>query len=608
MTSQIRKTDVSLEGLLNVLGENLYSTPIVAIRELIQNAHDACVRRRVEANWRGLPTIHISTDSARAVITISDNGSGLTKQEIISYLATIGDGYTRKMRHDQKNQDAIGYFGLGFLSVFVVADRVEFITTSFQDNQAGWRYASKDGQRYTLDAVKPRDTGSSVVLHLKDDYSLLADSDFINDIVKKYCCLLDIDILINASTQAANRIEIPWKLPADTPAVRKKKAGLSFASLFDSHFEPILTIPIEPNDACPVHGIIWIQDGSFYVNSDNRIASVFIRSMHITDDAKDLLPAWAGFAGCVIDTPMLTPTASRETIQLNDAFNTLQNHIKNTLITALADIANKKDANWRRIMARHNDNLLGAAVSDETLFDAMQHQLTLPTSEGELMVSEILQHNKPNTSAPDNSGDTEQKTIYMTLEINNSHESLIFKSLGIPVVYGFRYAVGAFCKRLKQKSGIKTVVLGSSDATDAIFPEADIDATSKALLLAHFADSHSKTIISAFEPDCLPLIIAPDQDALLKKRIESDRMDKLVGSAALMMARQFTETLDVACEYYQYINYNNPLIRQFPGYDKNKQQTVANLIKTIASLLGSAEQQHNITLFESLNRDLQQLL
>lgn len=113
MTASLQKTKVDFAGLMRVLGEALYSTPHVAIRELVQNAYDSCTRRALEAADRFEPAIAVTV--APGVLTITDNGAGLTAEEIHSYLATVGAGYTRALR-EQGAKGLIGYFGLGFLS------------------------------------------------------------------------------------------------------------------------------------------------------------------------------------------------------------------------------------------------------------------------------------------------------------------------------------------------------------------------------------------------------------------------------------------------------------------------------------------------------------
>src|SRR5262245_19737070 len=97
-TPEILATQVDLFGLMTVLGEHLYSTPFVALRELVQNAHDSCVRRRLEATGEFVPEIRVTTDATAGTLSVADSGAGLTRDEIVRYLATIGAGYTRKLR------------------------------------------------------------------------------------------------------------------------------------------------------------------------------------------------------------------------------------------------------------------------------------------------------------------------------------------------------------------------------------------------------------------------------------------------------------------------------------------------------------------------------
>ena len=124
------KFDLHLPGLLKVLAEHLYSSKKVGVRELIQNAHDSCVRRRSRPASRDYrPRIDVASTPAKRILTIRDNGNGLTEEEIRTYLATIGRGYTRELRErlslysPEEAAELIGQFGLGFLSAFLLASR-----------------------------------------------------------------------------------------------------------------------------------------------------------------------------------------------------------------------------------------------------------------------------------------------------------------------------------------------------------------------------------------------------------------------------------------------------------------------------------------------------
>lgn len=596
--NQILSTDVNLKGLLDVLGENLYSTPVVCIRELIQNAHDACVRRKSEANWQEQAEVKIKLDSNRNTLTIEDNGSGLTQYEITQYLATIGSGYTRVMRNKTQDEEAVGYFGLGFLTAFVIGEKVEFITQSYQEDTKSWHYISNDGQTYTLNQSVERAIGSRIILHLKKDFLELLDKWFLQNIIKKYCCLLPIKIYLDGSETPTNDIEIPWDLSTTHYSeLRIKKSSLAFAQMFDGDFEPVIAFPINGSEECAFNGLLWIQDGAYYASTDNRVTTVFIRKMHVTDDCKTLLPEWAGFFGCVIDTSALTPTASRESVQDDSDFSVIKEQVHTQLIQHLVTLAQSNDPAWDRVITRHNQNLLGAAVSDNNLFEALYSQLSLPTSEGELKISEILAR-------------SENNTIQISMDSTGGFEQLIAKSMGIPVVYGYRFAASRFCQLAADKLNFSMQTIGSEASNSLMFPEESVDQNTTDELIKYFNVEGVKTQISRFEPKSLPLIQVFDQDAILKKRIESDEMKKQIGLATLMLASKFTDDLEVEAESHIYLNINNPLIQKFSSIAESKKSALAlSLVNIIQFISGNPNNQSNsLRSIEALNENLTELV
>lgn len=573
ITQDIHSAEVDIDGLLEVFGRNLYSTPVVVIRELIQNSHDACIRRAVESDWNGKQKIFIRCDQNKRTISITDNGSGLTHSEIINYLATVGNGYTRQLRASSDNEDSIGYFGLGFISTFFVSKKVEFFTSSYQTEDIAHRFVTKNGKEFRITIEDSHPVGSTVVLHLREEFSHFADNAIIESLVRKYCCLLPISIYLDDSDQVVNNISVPWRLGADLSPVRRQRLNLDFAEVFDSHFEPLACFPINSKNDQSLRGLLWFQDGSYYSTSDNRIASVFIRSMHITDNAVDLLPNWAGFVGCVIDSKKLVPTASRETIQVDETYNEIKETIKSTLVKALLEIAKENGATWRRLRSRHNDSLLGACLADGLLFDSMHQMLQLPTSSGDLTISEIEKRSADGR-------------ITIALEQGGSFEQLIARSMGTPLVYGYRFAVMAFCRELSTRGICNLRTLGGEEGSD-LFPVYVLDTEHSTLLEKEFESSAVKIIISHFEPAALPAVKVYDQDALLTKRLNSDDLDKAVGTAALMLARNFTDELSVKQDAFLYLNAANPIIAKFPSYSSSARSNLGTCILAIANLLSN---------------------
>ncbi len=288
---ELLRTQVDLGGLMRVLGNNLYSTPHVAIRELVQNAHDSCVRRQIEDGDTFEPAIVVTPDPHARTLTITDTGAGLTRDEIVKYLATVGAGYTGKLRAEGKGDDAlIGAFGLGFLSAFVVSDRVDLFTTSYQEPDQGWHFQSRGGERYQLGPSAPGPVGTRVVLHLGESFATLANPEIVTKLLERYCCLLTFPVHPGKlDKDPVNRPSPPWRRSGDSP-LRKRRMNLDFAKRFELRFEPICTFEIEPTEKSRARGLVWIQDGATYGTSDNRNMSVFVRGMLISPDERELLP------------------------------------------------------------------------------------------------------------------------------------------------------------------------------------------------------------------------------------------------------------------------------------------------------------------------------
>lgn len=544
--AQIRRAGVDLNGLMSVLSKHLYSTPSVALRELVQNAHDSIVRRRIEqADWHGPGRIDVEADRAGAVIRIIDSGAGLTEQEIHAYLATVGVGYTRGLRqggHDESG--LIGMFGLGFLSAFVLAKRVTVRTTSYQQPDIGHCYVSTNAEQYSVTTMAARPVGTEIVLELHDDYTLLANTAQLRAVLGRYCVLLREPIHVGGDAEPINPEPPPWRRNGEEAAlhpVQARRRDIEFASRFERNFEPICCLPLTPSEHSDAVGLLWVQDGSTYGTSDNRNLSVFLRGMLLDDDARDLLPPWAGFIGGVIESSRLTPTASREDLQRDQHYAAIQRALSEALIVGLADVATQQPEAWRRVLLRHNEALLGAALCDERLFTLLMDSVRVPSSQGDLPARELR-----------SSG-----AIHVVLERDGGFEEMLFRAMGVPVAYGDRYAVLPFLRRWALAKGLRLVELGTDQGNRQLFRLAELPAQELDWLGARLGDGE-RVIAARFSPEALPLVVVPDREAELKRRLEDDANDKRMSLAALRLARQFTQQLEGGHLSRLYVNLDNP--------------------------------------------------
>jgi molecular chaperone HtpG len=565
--AEARTTRVDLSGLMKVLGEHLYSTPTVALRELVQNAHDSCVRRRIEQGPQSDARITVRIDTRARTLAVEDTGAGLTHDEIVEYLATVGAGYTRKLRETTQADDLIGMFGLGFLSAFVVSDRISVTTTSFLEPERGWHYQSKSGERYTIESVAPRAIGSVVELQLKEKFSSLADVDALTRVLERYCALLPIPVLVGEIQ--VNADAVPWRRDDDHP-VRARKARLDFATRFERRFAPICTMDVAGDD--DLRGLLWIQDGATFGTSDNRNLSVFVRGMLLDDDARDLLPDWAGFASGVIESRKLTPTASREDLQRDEHWTHAAHVVKDALIAGLENVARREPESWRRVLSRHNEALLGAALCDDRLFALLADELTIPTSEGDLPARIVLKRG-------------EQKA-YVTLSRRGGFEEMLFRALKVPIAVGTRYAVLPFLQRWVATRGGTVVQLGTQAGNQQVFRAATLEDDERLFLERSLARAGQRLVAARFAPRELPLVLVPDREVELKRRLERDDADKRISTAALGLARLHTKKIDGTVEADLYVNLDSPaIIALLAARERPGAETGARLLRALATLM-----------------------
>lgn len=546
--SKVCTAGVDLNGLMQVLSKHLYSTPMVALRELVQNAHDSIVRRRIEQpTWLEEGRISVVGDRYNKQVKIIDTGAGLTEYEIHAFLATVGVGYTRQLRQKDDETGLIGMFGLGFLSAFVLAKQVIVITTSYQDTEKTWCYRSANAEQYTVVAVGPRKIiGTEIILELKDEFLFLSAQETLNQILGRYCVLLHEPIFINDAKEPINPEPPPWRKKQDdtiTHPLLERRKSLSFAARFERNFEPICAFPVISNGQSDAVGMLWIQDGATYGTSDNRNISVFLRGMLLDDDARDLLPSWAGFIGGVIESNCLVPTASRETLQKDVNYYAVQHALNESLITGLAAIAEKQPEAWRRVLKRHNEALLGASLCDERLFQLLMDTIRIPTSQGDLVASALVSN----------------RALHVMLGSRGGFEDTLFRALQVPVALGDRYAVVPFLRRYALTKKIKLIELGTEKGNQQLFSLADLPDGDIAWLTKQLADGED-IVIARFMPIELPFVVVIDREAELKKRLEEDEADKKISQAALRLARQFTAQITTKSTVKLYVNLNNQAI------------------------------------------------
>ena len=556
-----------------MLGKHLYSTPAVALRELVQNAHDSCIRRRIEAHDDFAPRITVRCDPVRHVLTVEDAGAGLTQSEIEQYLATVGSGYTRQLRDQHDSAGLIGQFGLGFLTAYIVSDRVDLFTTSYQTPEEGWHFGSNNGERYTLQPMSKIAVGTRVELTLSPQFHELAEVSVVERLLGRFCALLGVPVFVGDEDTPVNNVEVPWRLEPDVPDIRRRHIEMAFAKRFESMFDPLVCFPIEDDEPDGPRGLVWIQDGATYATSDNRNVSVYVRGMLVSDDARDLMPPWAGFASAVVESNALKPTASREDLQKDDTFEAIAGKVRETLIEGLYRVARASPETWRTVLLRHNEALLGAALSDDRLYNLLSDDLKVPTSEGDLTLPVVAKRSKGK--------------LHVSLATRGSPEETLFRALGVPVVAGNRYGALPFTQTFATQNNMTVVQMGTEDGDRNLFPPADLPGAQRRRLEALLLDEGQALVPCRFRPPGLPLLLIPDREVELKERLEADEADRRISRGALGLARLYTNKVDKTVRARLYLNLDSPVVEHLAAHDGPAQMAGGQLLKAFAAVLAS---------------------
>ena len=586
---ELRTTAVDLAGVMRVLGENLYSRPEVVVRELVQNAHDSLTRRRLEeTSAPPAGAIRLRGLTNPPALEVEDNGAGLTADEVVRFLATVGAGYTRLLRASSPDDGLIGAFGLGFLSAFIAAETVEVETCSFQSPGETWVYRSRDGQRYTLAAGPRRAVGTRVRLLLKPAHAELADEARLEAIALHYAGLLPHPLYLGDAPVALNAEPPPWRTAEGEPPlppVRARRLRMEWASRFERAFKPLCTFEVgpgdgEPTDATDVRGVLWVQDGLSYGSSDNRNLHVFLRGMLLDDDHREMLPRWAGFIGGVLESSRLTPTASREDLQRDAVWTATRSRLLGALLSGLAALARDEPETWRRVLTRHNEALLGAAIAEPRLFELLADALTVPTTEGDLRAGPLLRRG--------------QGTIHVSLAEHGGFEETLFRALKVPIAAGTRYGVLPFLRAYVERQGARLIELGTAAGNKAVFHEATMAPQDRAKLERAFGRPRIKLVPARFQPAEVPLVLVPDREVELKRRVESDEAARRISESALSLVRLYTQTIDDRVDGHLYVNLEAPAVVAVlaADLDRPEAQRGVALLRSLVALTSGAGESH----------------
>ncbi|HEV8193546.1 MAG TPA: hypothetical protein VGP82_18955, partial [Ktedonobacterales bacterium] len=541
-------------------------------------------------------------------VVIEDNGSGLTREEIATFLATVGRGYTSQLRTELEGAgraealDLIGMFGLGLLSAFMIASRIEITTESFQTPDTAWRWISEGGQSYALRRASRESVGTTVRLDLRDDAKFLLEPGTLEDILTVYAEFLTIPIVVNRGAEPINGQPAPWQ--------QEDEAGPAQVARYMAWVEtrrgvrPLTVIPLEDvtlDDGrhVPLDGVLYVPPRSIISIQEYGDVTVYVRHMLITERERDLLPEWARFVTGVIDCPLLNPTASRESLRHDEIYGAVQAALARQVLAHFEHLAESAPMDWAAVVQAHNDLIKGWAVRSPELFVHVADLVVFKTSRGQLTLPEYL-HENPG------------RVFYYGDDDGVTQALALFEARRLAVVDARWFADVAFLRAYSDAYGVPAEEL----APGAGYLFATVDDPEGAwlpLLDACRAEGYPARLLS-FEPEHLPMILLYPPGAERLRRAQRNMDEGRYAGPIRRLVRGYLERQqpdEAVLKGTLHLNARNPLLRrvrdlgpEHPDFKPLLGILVANARMFAGQGLSA---QDAIACFEQINRSLAQL-
>jgi molecular chaperone HtpG len=352
-----------VKQLLHLMIHSLYSNKEVFLRELISNSSDACDRLRFAAlTDEGLMEagetlrLRVTFDKKEKTITVSDNGVGMSHDEVVQNIGTIARSGTRQfldaLSGDTANDaNLIGQFGVGFYSVFLVAENVELTTRRAGDPaSAGVRWTSDGGGEYLIETVELADRGTTITLHLRDEDKEFAEDSRIRGIVSKYSDHISLPIEMHPQDEdtkeeweAINSGSALWSRPKNEITAEEYERFYTTLS-YDSE-APLATLHNRVEGNLEYTSLFFIPKKApfdLWDREQRHGINLYVRRIFIMDDAKYLMPSFLRFVRGVVDAADLPLNVSREFLQNNKDIDRIRAASVKKVLSELTRLAAKE--------------------------------------------------------------------------------------------------------------------------------------------------------------------------------------------------------------------------------------------------------------------------
>lgn len=478
---------VQTENIFPIIKQFLYSDQEIFLRELISNAVDATTKLKTlalkgEATGElGDLTIEIIADKENKTLTIRDRGIGMTEEEVEKYLNQVAFSSAQDFLEKYKDEaNIIGHFGLGFYSAFMVADKVEAVTKSFQEGAQGVTWSCEGDPSYELIDNDKEARGTDIVLHISDDATEYLEEGRIEELLNKYCKFLPIPIQFGTRKESVTEgegeeaetkeIEVPNIINEHDPIWKKSPADLTdedykdfYQVMYPFSAPPMFWIHLNIDYPFNLTGILYFPklNNAFEVQK-NKI-QLYSNQVYVTDEVKEIVPEFLTLLHGVIDSPDIPLNVSRSYLQADANVKKINSYITKKVADRLNELFKKDRPSYEEKWNDLSVFVKYGMISDEKFYEKATKFVLLKNVDKETFTLEDYRAKVDVTQK-----DKHERTVMIYANDPASQDAAITaaKKQGYDVLLLDHIIDNHFLQTLEQKESKLTFVRIDSDTVD----------------------------------------------------------------------------------------------------------------------------------------------
>ena len=483
------KIGVTTDNIFPVIKKFLYSDQEIFLREIVSNAVDATQKMKtiVASGQSRADTdnlrVSISIDKEAKTLTISDQGIGMTAEEIDKYINQIAfSGAGEFLEKYQNDAHAIiGHFGLGFYSAFMVAKQVDIITLSYQEGAEAVKWSCQGSPEFTIEACDKKQRGTDIVLHIDEESEEYLQEDRIAALLQKYCKFLPVPIVFGKKKEWKDGKEVTTEednqINDIQPAWTRKPSELQeedynkfYKDLYPFSDDPLFHIHLNVDYPFTLTGILYFPKVKSSIDLQKNKILLYCNQVFVTDSIEGIVPPFLTLLHGVIDSPDIPLNVSRSYLQSDANVKKISNHITKKVADSLQKLYNDD----RKAFEEKWDDLKifieYGVLTEEKFWDRAEKFILIKNSEGKFFNLEEY-HNLVSGNQTDKDGnlvylyatDKDSQYTYIETARNKGYDVLLMDGeLDVP-----------FIQQVEAKSEKTRFVRVDSDIIENLIPKED---------------------------------------------------------------------------------------------------------------------------------------